>query len=129
MKVALPLFAALLAASSANAAGGPACGKYAAWQGAIESGGKQIGDSVTADFEHGSYSAHDRTIPAMAGGDIADVKCTGSLLQFTITNMHPLTTKETCSLSIQDTAKSAGSCTDQTGKKEDWSGKLVTARK
>jgi hypothetical protein len=129
MKVGLPLFAALLAASSASAAGAPACGKYSAWQGSIESGGKQIGDSVTADFEHGSYSAHDMTIPAMAGGDIADVKCTGSTLQFTITNMHPLTTKETCSLSVQDTAKSTGSCTDQTGKKEDWSGKLQLAAK
>jgi hypothetical protein len=124
MRVVLPLLAALLAASSASAAGGPACGKYAAWQGSIQSGGKQIGDSVAADFEHGSYSAHDMTIPAMAGGDIADVKCAGNTLQFEITNMHPLTTKETCALSIQDASKSTGSCADQTGKKEDWSGRL-----
>ena len=130
MKMALALFAALFAASSASAAGGPACGKYSAWRGSIESGGKQIGDSVSADFEHGSYSAHDLTIPAMAGGDIGNVKCAGNTLQFEITNMHPLPTKETCALSIQDTAKSMGSCTDQTGKKEDWSGKLrLTAQK
>lgn len=124
MKAALPLFAALLAASCANAAGAPACGKYAAWQGSIESGGKQIGDSVTADFEHGSYSAHDMRIPAMAGGDIANVKCAGNTLQFEITNMHPVTTKETCALSVQDIAKSTGSCTDQAGTKQTWSGKL-----
>jgi hypothetical protein len=122
----LPLLAALLAATSASA-GAPACGKYSAWQGSIASGGKQIGDSVVADFEHGSYSAHDMTIPAMAGGDIADVKCAGSSLQFTITNMHPLTTKETCSLSVQDAAKSIGSCTDQTGKKQVWSGEMHPA--
>src|SRR5436305_14073781 len=85
MKMALALFAALFAASSASAAGAPACGKYSAWQGSIESGGKQIGDSVTADFEHGSYSAHDMTIPAMAGGDIGNVKCAGNNLQFEIT--------------------------------------------
>ena len=124
MKMVLPLVVTVFAATSANAAGAPACGKYSAWQGSIMSGGKQIGDSVTADFEHGSYSAHDMTIPAMAGGDITDVKCAGNSLQFTITNMHPLTTKETCALSVQDPAKSTGSCTDQTGKKEDWSGKL-----
>jgi hypothetical protein len=127
MKAVLPLFVLLFAATSASAAGGPACGKYSSWQGSIESGGKQIGDSVTADFEHGSYSAHDMTIPAMAGGDIANVKCAGNTLQFEITNMHPLTTKETCALSAQDPAKSTGSCTDQTGKKEDWSGKLHLA--
>lgn len=127
MRIILPWFAALLAASSASAAGAPACGKYSSWQGSIESGGKQIGDSVSADFEHGSYTAHDMTIPAMAGGDIADVKCTGNNLQFEITNMHPLTTKETCSLNVQDATKSTGSCTDQTGKKEDWSGKLQPA--
>jgi hypothetical protein len=127
MKMALPLFAALFAASSASAAGAPACGKYSAWQGSIESGGKQVGDSVSADFERGSYSAHDMTIPAMAGGDIGNVKCAGNSLQFEITNMHPLTTKETCALSVQDLAKSTGSCTDQTGKKQDWSGKLQPA--
>ena len=127
MKMALPLVLALLAATSASAAGAPACGKYATWQGNIESGGKQIGDSVVADFARGAYTAHDMTIPAMAGGDITDVKCTGNNLQFTITNMHPLTTKETCTLSVADAAKSTGSCTDQTGKKEDWSGKLTPA--
>jgi hypothetical protein len=105
MKMALALFATLFAATSASAAGAPACGKYSAWQGSIQSGGKQIGDSVTADFEHGSYSAHDMTIPAMAGGDIGNVKCAGNNLQFEITNMHPLTTKETCSLNVQDAAK------------------------
>jgi hypothetical protein len=124
MKMALSLLIVLLAASSASAAGAPVCGKYSAWRGSIESGGKQIGDSVSADFEHGSYSAHDMTIPAMASGDITDVKCAGNNLQFTITNMHPLTTKETCALNVQDPAKSTGSCTDQTGKKEDWSGRL-----
>jgi hypothetical protein len=127
MKTALALITAVFAATSASAAGAPACGKYAAWQGSIESGGKQIGDSVTADFEHGSYSAHDMTIPAMAGGDIGNVRCAGNTLQFEITNMHPLTTKETCALSVQDPARSTGSCTDQTGKKEDWSGKLTPA--
>jgi hypothetical protein len=125
MRMALASILTVFAATSAGAAGAPACGKYAAWQGSIESGGRQIGDSVTADFEHGSYSAHDMTIPAMAGGDIADVKCAGNTLQFEITNMHPLTTKETCALSVQDAARSTGSCTDQTGKKEDWSGKLT----
>jgi hypothetical protein len=93
MKMALSLFAALFAASSANAAGGPTCGKYSAWQGSIQSGGKQIADSVSADVEHGSYSAHDMTIPAMAGGDIGNVKCAGNTLQFEITNMHPLPTR------------------------------------
>jgi hypothetical protein len=127
MNVALPLFVALLLATSASAAGAPACGKYSVWQGSIESGGKQIGDSVSADFARGTYSAHDMTIPAMAGGDIGNVKCAGNNLQFEITNMHPLTTKETCTLSVQDPAKSTGSCTDQTGKKEDWSGKLQPA--
>ncbi|HEX3943867.1 MAG TPA: hypothetical protein VHW69_07255 [Rhizomicrobium sp.] len=129
MKMALSLLVVLLAASSANAAGASACGKYAAWQGSIAMGGKQTGDSVMADFEHGSYSAHDLTIPAMAGGDIGNVKCAGNTLQFEITNMHPVPTKETCTLSVQDAAKSTGSCTDQTGKKEDWSGKLQPAAK
>lgn len=124
MRMALPLVAVLFAASSAQAAGAPACGKYSAWQGSIESGGKQIGDSVTADFARGSYTAHDMRIPAMAGGDIANVKCGGNNLQFEITNMHPLTTKETCTLNVQDAAKSTGSCTDQAGTKETWSGKL-----
>lgn len=129
MKAGWALVVALFAASSANA-DGPACGKYSAWHGSIASGGKQIGDAVSADFEHGSYSAHDLRIPAMAGGDIGNVKCAGNTLQFEITNMHPLTTKETCALSVQDPAKSAGACTDQAGTKEDWSGKLtLTATK
>ena len=127
MKALMPFFAALLATASANAAGAPACGKYSAWQGSIESGGKEIGDSVTADFARGSYSAHDMRIPAMAGGDIGNVSCAGNALKFEITNMHPLTTKETCTLSVQDPSKSTGSCTDQAGTKETWSGKLTMA--